>query len=76
GILYNKNINLTFDIKEGITDANEVVIKGHFDKSPIELNFNKISGSLSGNINNYNIDIRLINCDLYDFLQYIFLFLQ
>lgn len=74
GLLNEKQINLRFNMYEDIVGANKVKINGNIGYYNTELIFDKVSGKLNGNIGYYNIDIKLVNCDLYDFLQYIFVF--
>jgi len=63
-------------MKEGIAGENIIEIKGYANNSPVALQFNKTSGELTGGMNYSPVNIKLINCDLYDFLQYVFIFLK
>jgi len=76
GYSNNAPIKLTFDMKEGIAGENIIEIKGYANNSPVTLQFNKTSGELTGGMNYSPVNIKLINCDLYDFFQYIFIFLK
>lgn len=69
-------VRIEFDMKESVAGENTVELKGYANNSPVELKFDKISGKLTGGMNNSPVDIKLVNCDLYDFLQYIFIFLN
>ncbi|MEF3279476.1 MAG: hypothetical protein K6357_00700 [Elusimicrobiota bacterium] len=76
GYSNNSPIKVEFDMKEGVAGENIIEIKGYANYSPVELKFDKISGKLTGGMNYSPVDIKLVNCDLYDFLQYFFLFLN
>lgn len=69
-------VRIEFDMKESVAGENTVELKGYANNSPVELKFDKISGKLTGAMNYSPVDIKLVNCDLYDFLQYIFIFLN
>lgn len=69
-------LKLYFDMKEGIAGDYIVEINGYANSSPVKLKYDKISGKIIGVMNHSKVDINLINCDLYDFLEYIFLFLN
>lgn len=69
-------LKLEFDMKESIAGDNMLKITGYANHAPVELTFDRISGELKGGMNNSPVDIKLVNCDLYDFLQYFFLFLK
>jgi len=76
GYSNNAPLKLNFDMKEGLAGENIVEIKGYANNSPVDLQFDKISGELKGGMNYSPVEIKLVNCDLYDFLQYIFIFLK
>jgi hypothetical protein len=63
-------------MKESVAGDNIVEIKGYANHAPVELKFDKVSGKLTGGMNHSPVDLKLTNCDLYDFLQYIFVFLK
>jgi hypothetical protein len=69
-------LRMEFDMQEGVAGADTVSIKGYAGNAPVDLTFNKISGRLSGGMDSSQVDVKLVNCDLYDFLQYAFLFLS
>lgn len=76
GYSNNSQIRLEFDMKEGQAGENIVEINGYAKNAPVALKFDKITGKLTGAMNSSPVDITLTNCDLYDFLQYFFLFLN
>lgn len=51
-------------------------IKGYANHAPVDLTFNGVNGHLGGGMNHSPVDVNLVNCDIYDFLQYFFLFLK
>jgi len=63
-------------MKEGQAGENIVEVKGYANNSLLNLKFDKISGELSGGMNKKLVKLTLTNCDLYDFIQYIFLFIK
>ncbi len=69
-------LRLKFNMDEGNADATTVSIKGYATHSPVELTYNKVSGHISGGMGFSQVDVDLVNCDLYDFLQHFFLFLN
>ncbi|HOL62529.1 MAG: hypothetical protein N2Z60_02275 [Elusimicrobiales bacterium] len=69
-------VKIEFDMKESVAGDNIVEIKGYANHAPVELKFDKVSGKLTGGMNHSPVDLKLTNCDLYDFLQYIFVFLK
>ncbi|MBI4656656.1 MAG: hypothetical protein HY746_07920 [Elusimicrobia bacterium] len=69
-------VKIEFDMKEGSADDNIVYLKGYANYSPVELQFDKVSGHLTGGMNYSPVDLYFENCDLYDFLQYFFVFLK
>jgi hypothetical protein len=76
GNFNNSDVRLEFDMGEGENDSTRVYVKGYANNAPVELTFDKISGHLGGGMNHGPVDITLVNCDLYDFLQHFFLFLR
>ena len=68
-------LRLEFGIKEGQMEGNIVILTGYTGNFPTALSFDGISGRLTGVMNGYPVEIALANCDLYDFLTYLFLFL-
>lgn len=76
GYLNNSPVELKFDMKEGQAGENIVEIDGYANNDEVSLKFNKISGELKGVMNNAPVEIKLENCDLYDFLQYFFVFMN
>jgi hypothetical protein len=76
GYSNNAPIKLEFDMKEGVAGDNTVEINGYANYSPVSLKFDKASGELTGAMNHSPVEIKLVKCDLYDFLQYIFIFLN
>lgn len=76
GYSNNAPVEINFDMKESQAGENIVKLAGYANNSPVELSFDKISGELKGYMNNAPVEVKLQNCDLYDFLQYIFVFLN
>lgn len=74
GKIDGKDIHLKFDMKEDVAGEHIVFVKGKYNTNIVNIKFDKISGELTGTFNSGNINLKLINCDLYDFLQYIFIF--
>ncbi|MDP2867136.1 MAG: hypothetical protein Q8O90_12925, partial [Elusimicrobiota bacterium] len=68
-------LKLEFNMSEGQAGAATVSVKGYANHAPVELTYNKVSGHLGGGMNYSPVDLNLVNCDLYDFLQHFFLFL-
>jgi len=69
-------LRLEFNMSEGMTDATVVMVTGYANHAPVELIYNKINGHLGGYMDRSPVDVNLVNCDLYDFLQYFFLFIK
>ncbi|MFZ2959438.1 MAG: hypothetical protein WA705_21330 [Candidatus Ozemobacteraceae bacterium] len=61
-------LNLNFDIEAG-------VVHGTACKGFVSLSFDKVSGRLLGNFAGRAVNIVLVNLDLFDFLQHLYLFL-
>ncbi|OGR45298.1 MAG: hypothetical protein A2X35_03370 [Elusimicrobia bacterium GWA2_61_42] len=72
----NSPVKLEFNMSEGLADATIVTVKGYANHAPVELVYNKVNGHIGGYMNYSPVDASLVNCDLYDFLQYFFLFLK
>jgi len=69
-------VRLEFDLGQGYADQTIVSIKGYAGHAPVDLVFNKVNGHIGGSMNHSPVDVNLVNCDIYDFLQYFFLFLK
>ena len=69
-------LRLEFNMSEGIADATIVTVKGYANRAPVELVYNKVNGHIGGYMNRSVVDANLVNCDLYDVLQYFFLFMR
>ncbi len=69
-------LKLEFNMDEGNADAKTVTVTGYANHAPVELTYDKVSGRISGGMDRSPVDITLVNCDLYDFLQYFFLFVS
>jgi len=69
-------VKLEFNMGEGYADQTIVTIKGYANHAPVELIYNKVNGHIGGGMNLSPVDVNLVNCDLYDFLQYFFLFVK
>jgi hypothetical protein len=69
-------LKLAFDMREGAADAALVRVTGYAAHAPVDLMYNKATGRLSGAMGHSPVDVNLVNCDLYDFLNYFFLFLK
>lgn len=74
GHINNAPLRISFDMKAGQAGAKTVELTGYAGRAPLSLSFDKVSGRLEGAMNNSPVDVTLVNCDLYDFLQYFFLF--
>ena len=74
GNISNSPVKLEFNMSEGLADAVIVSVKGHANRAQVDLTYNKVNGHIGGVMNNSPVDVNLVNCDLYDFLQYFFLF--
>jgi len=68
-------LKLEFSMGEGLADVTIVSVKGYAGRAPVELTYNKVNGHIGGGMGHSPVDINLVNCDLYDFLQYVFLFI-
>ncbi|MBI4351237.1 MAG: hypothetical protein HY550_07345 [Elusimicrobia bacterium] len=67
-------LKLEFNMGEGYADQTLVTVKGYANRAPVELVYNKVNGHMGGYMNRSPVDVNLVNCDLYDVLQYFFLF--
>lgn len=76
GYANNSPVKLEFNMSEGLADATIVSVKGYAGHAPVDLNYNKVNGHIGGYMNYSPVDVNLVNCDLYDFLQYFFLFMK
>ncbi|MCX5792833.1 MAG: hypothetical protein NTY45_11570 [Elusimicrobia bacterium] len=76
GYSNNSPMRVEFNLGEGYVDETIVTLKGYANHAPVELTYNKVNGHIGGGMNNSPVDVNLVNCDLYDFLQYFFLFLK
>jgi len=76
GYSNNAPLRLEFNMDEGNADATLVSVTGYANHAPVELTYNKVNGHIGGGMNNSPVDVYLVNCDLYDFLQYVFLFIK
>ncbi len=76
GYAGNSPVRLEFNMDEGNADAATVSVKGYAGHAPVDLTYDKVSGHLGGGMNFSPVDVNLVNCDLYDFLQYFFLFMK
>ncbi len=74
GHMNNAPLKLEFDMDEGTAGSMIVKVTGYANRAPVELVYNKHNGHIGGTMNRSPVDITLVNCDLYDFLQYFFLF--
>ena len=69
-------LRMEFNMGEGQADATIVTVKGYAGNAPVDLVYNKVNGHIGGGMGHSPVDIDLVNCDLYDFLQYVFLFVD
>ena len=76
GYASHSPVKLEFDMQEGVVDATIVKITGYAGHAPVDLTYNKVNGHIGGGMNHSPVDINLVNCDLYDFLNYFFLFVK
>lgn len=74
GHMNNAPLKLEFDLGQGYADQTIVAIKGYAGHAPVDLVYNRVNGHIGGGMNHSPVDINLVNCDIYDFLQYFFLF--
>ena len=64
----NSPVLLEFDLEQGW-------VRGHAAGSPVQLQYDAVRGTITGAMNHSPADLRLVNLDLSDFLQHIYLFL-
>ena len=76
GYASHSPIKLEFDMQEGVIDATIIKTTGYAGHAPVDLTYNKVNGHIGGGMNHSPVDINLVNCDLYDFLNYFFLFVK
>ncbi len=76
GYASNSPVKLEFNMGEGYAGQTIVNVTGYANRAPVELTYNKVNGHIGGWMNRSPVDVNLVNCDLYDFLQYFFLFLD
>lgn len=76
GYTNHSPLKLEFDMQEGIAGAAVVKVTGYVNHAPVSLTYDKISGRLEGGMNLKPVGIDLVNCDLYDFLTYFFIFVK
>jgi len=76
GYLNNAPLKLEFNMGEGYVDQTIVSVNGYAGNAPVGLVYNKVNGHIGGYMNNSPVDVNLVNCDLYDFLQYLFVFVK
>jgi hypothetical protein len=74
GRMNNAPLRIVFDMKAGQAGERTVELAGYAGRAPVNLSYDKVSGRLTGAMNRAPVDVTLVNCDLYDFLQYFFLF--
>lgn len=74
GHMNNAPLRIVFDMKAGQAGERVVELTGYAGRAPVNLSYDKVSGRLTGAMNRAPVDVTLVNCDLYDFLQYFFLF--
>ncbi len=74
GYMDNSPVKLSFNMDEGNAEATTVSVTGYVNHAPVDLTYDKISGRITGGMDGSPVDVTLVNCDLYDFLQYFFLF--
>lgn len=74
GYMDNSPVKLSFNMDEGNAAAKTVRVTGYVNHAPVDLTYDKISGRITGGMDGAPVDVTLVNCDLYDFLQYFFLF--
>ncbi|MBI5208826.1 MAG: hypothetical protein HY927_02490 [Elusimicrobia bacterium] len=75
GYANHSPVRVEFDMKEGSADDNIVALKGYAKHAPVVLQFDKVTGNLTGGMGHAPVNVTFVNADLYDFLQYFFLFL-
>ncbi|HAH05507.1 MAG TPA: hypothetical protein DCM05_03120 [Elusimicrobia bacterium] len=69
GFANHSPVRLEFDIEAG-------TVKGTANHAPVGLGYDKVSGELKGAMNHAPVRVTLVNLDLFDFIQYFFLFLK
>ncbi len=74
GYMNHAPLKLEFDLGQGYAGQTIVSIKGYANHAPVDLVHNKVNGHIGGGMNHSPVDVNLVNCDIYDFLQYFFLF--
>lgn len=74
GYMDNSPVKLSFNMDEGNAEATTVRVTGYVNHAPVDLTYDKVSGRITGGMDGAPVDVTLVNCDLYDFLQYFFLF--
>jgi hypothetical protein len=76
GYASNSPVRLEFNMGSGYVDETIVSVRGYAGNAPVDLTYNKVNGHIGGAMNHSQVDVNLVNCDLYDFLQYFFLFMK
>ena len=76
GYADNAPLKVEFDLGEGYADQTIVSLKGYAGNAPVDLTYNKVNGHIGGGMGFSQVDVNLVNCDIYDFLQYFFLFVK
>jgi hypothetical protein len=76
GYANNAPLRMEFNMDEGNADATIVKVTGYAGNAPVDLTYNKVNGHIGGGMDYSLVDVNLVNCDLYDFLQYAFLFIK
>lgn len=75
GYSNNSPVKIEFVKSDGVAGP-VTSITGYANYAPVELTYNGINGHLGGGMNHSQVDVTLVNCELGDFLQYFFLFLN
>jgi hypothetical protein len=76
GYANNSPVRVEFDLGQGYADQTIVSLKGYAGHAPVDLVYNKVNGHIGGGMGHSQVDVNLVNCDIYDFLQYFFLFVR
>lgn len=76
GYMNHSPLKLEFDMQEGVADATIVRVTGYVNHAPVDLTYNKVNGHIGGAMNLKPVGVDLVNCDLYDFLTYFFIFVK
>lgn len=76
GYANNSPVKVEFDLGQGYADQTIVSLKGYAGNAPVDLVYNKVNGHIGGGMGYSQVDVNLVNCDIYDFLQYFFLFVD